>query len=156
MKASSEELFVATSATEHTEMYLKAVKLIHERGEDPARINITAELLKVAAPSVVQMLKRLHREGYLHYLPRRGVSLTRKGLEIGDRMIRNTRLAETLMYNKLSIRIDKRVACGIEHHMTDTFSEALCTLLGHPATCPHGLPIPRGKCCKEDGALQRR
>jgi Mn-dependent DtxR family transcriptional regulator len=24
----------------------------------------------------------------------------------------------------------------------------LCTLLKHPRSCPHGLTIPSGKCCK--------
>jgi DtxR family Mn-dependent transcriptional regulator len=23
----------------------------------------------------------------------------------------------------------------------------VCTLLGHPPTCPHGKPIPQGPCC---------
>jgi len=26
--------------------------------------------------------------------------------------------------------------------------ENVCTLLGHPRTCPHGKPIPEGECCK--------
>ncbi len=25
--------------------------------------------------------------------------------------------------------------------------EPICTLLGHPRVCPHGKPIPLGKCC---------
>jgi DtxR family Mn-dependent transcriptional regulator len=27
--------------------------------------------------------------------------------------------------------------------------ERICTLLGHPATCPHGKPIPEGDCCRK-------
>jgi DtxR family Mn-dependent transcriptional regulator len=32
------------------------------------------------------------------------------------------------------------------HHGVDT---KICTLLNHPTTCPHGKPIPPGKCCEE-------
>jgi DtxR family Mn-dependent transcriptional regulator len=27
--------------------------------------------------------------------------------------------------------------------------DSICTLLGHPRVCPHGKPIPEGKCCRE-------
>ncbi|MFQ6134544.1 MAG: iron dependent repressor, metal binding and dimerization domain protein, partial [Nitrososphaerales archaeon] len=35
----------------------------------------------------------------------------------------------------------------IEHHMTEEFADALCTLMKHPRKCPHGNPIPKGRCC---------
>jgi Mn-dependent DtxR family transcriptional regulator len=57
-------------------------------------------------------------------------------------MIRNTRLLEVLMRDALKIEIDEEMVCGIEHHMKDMFTEALCTLLNHPRLCPHGHDIP--------------
>ncbi|MBN2108092.1 MAG: FeoA domain-containing protein, partial [Deltaproteobacteria bacterium] len=27
-------------------------------------------------------------------------------------------------------------------------ADSICTLLGHPGECPHGLKIPEGKCCR--------
>jgi DtxR family Mn-dependent transcriptional regulator len=39
-------------------------------------------------------------------------------------------------------------ACRIEHAISPEVEEAICTFLGHPPTCPHGKPIPRGNCCK--------
>ena len=129
-------------------MYLKAIWLLHESGEKPVRIKTVSRVLDVASPSVVQMLTKLAEHGFLQYLPRQGGVLTGKGEEIGRRMVRNTRLVEVLMTRKFKIDVDERVACGIEHHMTDTFSESLCILLNHPATCPHGYRIPPGKCCQ--------
>lgn len=143
-----EGLFVPAVTSEHTEMYLKALWVIEENGEVPARINTISKVLKVAAPSVVQMLRRLEEHGYVTYPPRQGAKLTKGGREIGKRMIRNTRLVEALMSNRLKIDVDERVACGLEHDMTEEFSDALCTLLKHPRKCPHGYPIPRGKCDK--------
>jgi DtxR family transcriptional regulator, Mn-dependent transcriptional regulator len=62
-------------------------------------------------------------------------------------MIRNTRLLEVMMKDALKIEIDEEMACGIEHHMKTIFTDALCSLLGHPRKCPHGHGIPKGKCC---------
>lgn len=142
-----EDLFVPAVTSEHTEMYLKAIWAIQERGESPAKINTISKLLKVAAPSVVQMLRRLEEHGFIDYLARRGARFTKEGKDIGSRMVRNTRLVEALMASKFKIDVDERVACGIEHHMTEEFADSLCTLLKHPRKCPHGYPIPKGKCC---------
>ncbi len=143
-----EELFVPAVTSEHTEMYLKAICLIQERGEAPARIGSIAGLLKVTPPSVVDMLKELSSHTYLTYISRRGAKLTDKGAEIGRRMIRNTRLVEVLMKNRLRVEVDERVACGIEHHMSKEFTDALCILLDHPKKCPHGNTVPLGSCCR--------
>jgi Mn-dependent DtxR family transcriptional regulator len=45
------------------------------------------------------------------------------------------------------INIDEEMVCGIEHHMKQIFTDALCTLLNHPRECPHRHAIPRGQCC---------
>jgi DtxR family transcriptional regulator, Mn-dependent transcriptional regulator len=39
------------------------------------------------------------------------------------------------------------MVCGIEHHMKNIFTDALCTLLNHPSKCPHDYDIPSGQCC---------
>jgi len=46
------------------------------------------------------------------------------------------------------VDIDEEMVCGIEHHMNEQFTDALCTMLKHPRRCPHDHDIPRGKCCK--------
>jgi DtxR family Mn-dependent transcriptional regulator len=38
-------------------------------------------------------------------------------------------------------------ACEFEHFLETEVVESICTLLGHPRACPHGKPIPLGKCC---------
>ncbi len=77
------------------------------------------------------------------------MKLTPEGEQIGERMIRNTRLLEVMMNESLKIEIDEEMVCGIEHHMKAIFTDALCTLLKHPRFCPHGYRIPLGKCCKK-------
>ena len=60
------------------------------------------------------------------------------------------RLAERLFTDVLSLRDEEAVesnACQFEHILSPELTDRICTFLGHPETCPHGSPIPRGKCC---------
>ncbi|HLD82361.1 MAG TPA: metal-dependent transcriptional regulator, partial [Candidatus Omnitrophota bacterium] len=36
-----------------------------------------------------------------------------------------------------------------EHLLHEGLEDNVCTILGHPKTCPHGKPIPPGRCCLE-------
>ena len=141
-----ETLFVGTAEAEHVEMYLKAIWHLKERGED-VKISTIAKMLNVRQPSVVQMLKKLNGKNLVNY-NKAGVKLTDEGQSIGAGMMRNSRLLEVLMDSALKVDIDEEMVCGIEHHMNKQFTDALCTMLGHPRKCPHTHDIPMGECCK--------
>jgi len=140
-----EILFVGTAEAEHVEMYLKAIWHIKEKNE-PVKISTIAKMLNVRQPSVVQMLKKLSERNLVKY-NKAGVSLSEEGEIIGASMMRNSRLLEVLMQNALKIEIDEEMVCGIEHHMNEQFTDALCTMLNHPRICPHNNEIPKGDCC---------
>ncbi len=141
-----ETLFVGTADAEHIEMYLKAIWHIKEKGGD-VKISTIAKLLNIRQPSVVQMLKKLNAKNLVDY-NKAGVTLTEEGERIGASMMRNSRLLEVLMSSALKVEIDEEMVCGIEHHMKKQFTDALCTMLGHPRKCPHEREIPIGECCK--------
>ena len=144
-----EELFLGTAESEHVEMYLKAIWHIRERKEK-VKVSSIAKILNVRQPSVVQMLHKLNDADLVQYSKGNSVmKLTPEGEQSGERMIRNTRLLEVMMNESLKIEIDEEMVCGIEHHMKAIFTDALCTLLKHPRSCPHGYRIPLGKCCKK-------
>lgn len=140
-----EVLFVGTAEAEHVEMYLKAIWHIKERG-GAVKISTIAKMLNVRQPSVVQMLKKLNEKKLVNY-NKAGVKLTEEGENVGTTMVRNSRLLEVLMDSALKIKIDEEMVCGIEHHMNKQFTDALCTMLGHPRKSPQGLDIPVGECC---------
>ncbi len=145
---SDEELYVGTAESEHVEMYLKAIWHIHERKEK-VKVSSIAKILNVRQPSVVQMLHKLNDANLVKYMKGNAVmKLTTEGEKIGEQMIRNTRLLEVMMKEALKIEVDEEMVCGIEHHMKEIFTDALCTLLKHPRSCPHGYDIPMGNCCK--------
>jgi len=140
-----EVLFVGTADAEHVEMYLKAIWHIKERNE-PVKISVIAKMLNVRQPSVVQMLKKLNERELVEY-NKAGVFLTETGEKIGSSMMRNSRLLEVLMDSALKVEVDEEMVCGIEHHMSMQFTDALCTMLNHPRKCPHEHDIPMGECC---------
>ena len=142
-----EILFVGTAEAEHVEMYLKAIWHIKERG-DPVKISTIAKMLNVRQPSVVQMLKKLNQKTLVEY-NKAGVTLTESGEQVGSSMMRNSRLLEVLMDSALKVEIDEEMVCGIELHINKQFTDALCTMLNHPRTCPLNHDIPFGDCCEK-------
>src|SRR5512137_3076042 len=87
------------------------------------------------------------------------VALTKKGLTDGRDIIRRHRLGELLLTDILDVRgknLIHETACGFEHLLRKGIDDKICTLLGHPDFCPHGKPIPSGKCCAKKGQQGRQ
>lgn len=79
------------------------------------------------------------------------VDFTEKGYQIARAIIRRHRLAERLFADVFEMK-DETIhedACKIEHILSEELTDSVCTFLGHPPTCPHGKPIPRGECCRK-------
>jgi DtxR family Mn-dependent transcriptional regulator len=78
------------------------------------------------------------------------ITLTPEGERAGKGIIRRHRLAERLFTEVLALDANEaeRTACGFEHTLSADVADNICTLLAHPPTCPHDLPIPRGACCE--------
>jgi len=77
--------------------------------------------------------------------------LTKDGLEEARGCVRRHRLAERLVADVLDVKdpIMHEASCKLEHGLHYGLEDNVCTLLGHPKTCPHGKAIPAGECCKK-------
>jgi DtxR family transcriptional regulator, Mn-dependent transcriptional regulator len=71
------------------------------------------------------------------------------GEEKAREIIRRHRLTERLLTEIFELSEDEveEEACKLEHILSPGVTESVCTFLGHPPTCIHGKPIPRGNCC---------
>ncbi len=76
------------------------------------------------------------------------IILTKKGGDYARQLIRAHRLAERLLYDVLGGDYESG-ACEFEHTVTHELVDSICILLGHPRACPHGMPIPQGRCCRQ-------
>ena len=128
--------------TERMEMYLKAV-LTLQQFAPPATVSKVAEFMGVSAPSASEMLRRLEQQGFVRGA-NEGFNLTASGQEKATTVVRRLRLAERLLTDILKLDLPKVYdeACKMEHVISDEVEARLAAVLGHPATCPHGLPIP--------------
>ncbi len=115
---------------------------IHDPSTETAVRNRCPE--DIAAEDLMTLEKQgfIVREGDL-------ITLTEAGRVEAEGVVRRHRLAEVLFATMLNLDAEKRekIACEVEHTLLPEMEEAICTLLGHPAFCPDGKPIPRGRCC---------
>ena len=79
------------------------------------------------------------------------IALTEKGRREGEMIVRRHRLAERLFADVLDVKkkFVHPLSCQFEHLLHEGVEMNVCTLLGHPTTCPHGRPIPKGECCRK-------
>jgi DtxR family Mn-dependent transcriptional regulator len=136
------------------EEYLQAVHYLKEEGTLPIQARI-AERLNRSAPSVSEMLERLADDGYVRRSGR-VVELTDKGSLLAEKVVRKHRLAERLLADVIGLEWHKvhREAGRWEHVISDDVEARLVQLLGDPATCPHGNPIP-GAATPSPGDVQQ-
>lgn len=102
------------------------------------------------AMELVKASYAIEEKGYLE--------LTKKGWDEAHSCVRRHRLAECLLSDVLDVKQEKihELGCKFEHALSRDVEENICTLLGHPKTCPHGRPIAEGVCCREDRRHPRR
>ena len=124
------------------EEYLETMLALGEEGVPVIQARI-AERLGRSAPSVSEMLDRLTEDGYVTREGRR-LSLTDSGRALAEKVVRKHRLAERLLVDVIGLEWHKvhREAGRWEHVISDDVEARLVELLGDPATCPHGNPIP--------------
>ncbi|HVB92026.1 MAG TPA: metal-dependent transcriptional regulator [Acidimicrobiales bacterium] len=124
------------------EEYLETMLALGEEGVPVIQARI-AERLGRSAPSVSEMLERLIVDGYVTREGRR-LSLTVSGRSLAEKVVRKHRLAERLLVDVIGLEWHKvhREAGRWEHVISDDVEARLVELLGDPATCPHGNPIP--------------
>jgi DtxR family Mn-dependent transcriptional regulator len=131
---------------------LEAVFREREAGRHAAQGILT--LVAEHAPGAdLRELEALSVAGLIRIQAER-VTLTEEGDRRANDLVRRHRLAERLFRDLLALGEGtvERQACAFEHILCPEAADSVCTLLGHPPTCPHGNPIPPGSCC---GTFQR-
>lgn len=126
-----------------TEEYLEMILAIEEEGVVPMRARLV-ERLGLSAAAVSETVGRLSDQGYVELRGDRSLHLTDKGRALATTVVRRHRLAERLLTDVIGLEWEKvhREADRWEHAISADVEEKLVELLGDPATCPHGNPIP--------------
>ena len=124
------------------EEYLKVIFELEEEGVPVIRARL-AERLGHSGPTVTETVRRLVADGHLE-VEDRALRLTAQGRERAEGVVRRHRLAERLLADVIGLEWAKvhQEAGRWEHVISDDVEARLVALLGDPATCPHGNPIP--------------
>lgn len=130
--------------TRSREDYMKAI-LYLSRDDKYVSNKQLAERLKVNAASVTDMILKLDQDNYVDYTPYYGVKLTPTGRAYATRVLRNHRIWEVFLCDKLGYTPSEvhEKAEILEHYVSDEFVNRLDAYLNHPSLCPHGNTIPR-------------
>lgn len=123
--------------------YLSEIYRLGQRGVWVSTTAI-AERLNVSGPAAVRMVRRLHQGGLVDHLPYRGVRLTPSGNKAALLGIRRHRLVERFLVDVLKFGWHEvhDEADELQKGITQRLEDRMDDLMNHPATCPHGDPIP--------------
>jgi DtxR family Mn-dependent transcriptional regulator len=133
--------------SEAEEMYIITVaRAIEDGAIPPVPVSTISGVLDVSSVSANQMIKKLEAAGLVDYLPYKGVTLTDRGDELANTVLRNRRLWGRFLADHLGLSPAKadEVACEMEHVTPDMVADRLASFLGDPTTGPTGKPIPGG------------
>ncbi|HTN74958.1 MAG TPA: metal-dependent transcriptional regulator [Pirellulaceae bacterium] len=128
------------------ENYVKTIYLLCDGLPDPAAsTGKVASSLDVSPGTVTSMLKTLKETGLAEYTPYEGVRLTDAGRRLALRVLRRHRLIELFLARTLNMTWDEvhEEAENMEHAVSDLLIDRIDDYLGHPASDPHGDPIPK-------------
>lgn len=130
--------------TPNQEDYLKCV---HELGKSKTKMTNKriASAMKVSAPAVSEMVKKMIADDLIIKDKDLGYYLTRKGLILVSDLYRKHRLIEVFLAKKLHYNPDEihQEAEVLEHTVSTMFIDRLEEMLDFPALCPHGGTIPK-------------
>jgi DtxR family Mn-dependent transcriptional regulator len=125
---------------------LELIWTLREKG-----VTDMASLLQnTSDPEARAILNQMMREGFFEMEGDR-LKFKEKGEALAEGIVRRHRLTERLLMElfEMSEEEAEEEACKLEHILSPTVTDSVCTFLGHPPVCPHGKPIPQGPCCRK-------
>ena len=130
-------------ATPIVEEYLEAIYKL-QAGAHPLGTTELGKELKVSAASASEMTDRLVDRGLAAKEKDHGITLTRRGQKAALELIRKHRISERFLVDVLGMdwKDVHEEACRLEHAISPEVESRMEKMLGNPATCPHGHPIP--------------
>jgi DtxR family Mn-dependent transcriptional regulator len=132
-----------SAPSEVVSRYLEAIYYMWAEKE-PLRSARLADWLGVSRPTVTVGLRRMTRDGLVRMNGRKEIELTPLGRREAESIVRRHRIMERWLTDGLGldwVTADAEAA-RLEHAVSDVVEQRLYEVLGRPATCPHGNPIP--------------
>lgn len=129
------EVLFDITITKEKKQRIKMGEILDRLGQDLAKTQLT---------NIVR--RKLEPLGFVDYTPYDGILLTSKGYQVAQRIARNHRLAEAMLYQIFDVPFSElhEQACYIEHGISDRLAELIFQKLEKKKT-PFGDLIPMGE-----------
>jgi DtxR family transcriptional regulator, iron-dependent repressor len=126
--------------------YLEMLFWLFEAGLPMTGANL-ARAMRLSAPTVHEMLRRLERDGLIARNADRMVEFTPSGREHAESIVSRHRMIERFLTDVVGVPWDDvhEEAEKLEHAMTPRFEAYVRASVGDAKTCPHGHPIRVGE-----------
>jgi len=105
---------------------------------------MVAESMGVSLQAASRMIRRMAENEYIAHESYKGVRLTPEGQNIALQVIRRHRILEVFMVTVMKFGWDEvhDMVENLERGVDDKLIDRMDEMVGHPARCPHGEPIP--------------
>jgi DtxR family transcriptional regulator, Mn-dependent transcriptional regulator len=135
---------------DHRDHFLEELLEALYKSQEEGRVAVKPSELNLPAEPSTEEIKSFVARG-LVVAQNSHIALTPQGLTKAELLVRRHRLAERLFSEILELKDNAlhSTSCSFEHVLDPAVTESVCTMLGHPPTCPHGKRIPPGECCKD-------
>ena len=107
-------------------------------------VSLLTEQMNVSAQAIANMVQRMKNDGFLNYVPYRGLTLTPEGERIAMPALRRHRLVEVFLVRMMQYdwAAAHELADVFERGVNEEIEDRIDELTDHPKHCPHGEPIP--------------
>ena len=123
--------------------YLQAIYSLEGEGDTVISARL-ARRMRVTPPTAWATVRRMHRDGLVSMNTKKVITLTVKGRELAEDIVRRHRLAERFLVDVMGLGWAEahEEAHHFEHAITPRLERKIFELAGNPTHCPHGSPIP--------------
>lgn len=132
--------------TNSTEDYLRAIYLL-DKNQVGVGVTKIAAKLGLSKSTVSERVKELEKDGLVKSSHYGAVTLTKVGIQVGEKMTYRHRLIEVFLHQTLRLPIARvhEEAERLEHAFSDDAIKSLARFLNYPTADPHGSALPRIK-----------
>jgi DtxR family Mn-dependent transcriptional regulator len=125
---------------------LECVEAIYRLGRERAPVSLVqlGKRLEIGRSATMERLLALQGQGLVRAGDPERIRLTPEGERVALGLVRKHRLLERFLVDTLALPWDHvhEEARRLTPVLSDTIADGLARLLGDPASCPHGNPIP--------------
>lgn len=129
--------------TEKMREYLEVIYYLSARSE-PVIAARLGEWMRVTAPTVTNIVKRMEEKAYITRDGRGEIKLTDEGFVVAEMVVKRHRILERFLVDVMGIpwHMIHEEAVRLEPALSPLMEERIEALVGSSTTCPHGNPIP--------------